>query len=132
MINNCIDYNINLQHFNYVISPNTETQNLIKIENFINIYNNLLIDDKQTNYINDDDIDIKNYKQRKKIEQFLIANKFLTTNITKESPFIEYLINKRMNFCKIGTSSHIAALISVSLNNWYCFKFHTKWKSRYR
>lgn len=39
-----------------------------------------------------------------------------TSNLTKETPFIKYLINKRIKFCQLGASSHIAAFIPVSIN----------------
>lgn len=39
-----------------------------------------------------------------------------TSNLTKDTPFIKYLINKRINFCRLGSSSHIAAFIPVSSN----------------
>lgn len=31
--------------------------------------------------------------------------------LTAEDPFIDYLIKKRINFCKVGPSSHIAAFV---------------------
>lgn|SRR3990167_3801816 len=39
----------------------------------------------------------------------------------KNTPLINYLINKRINFCELGSSSHIAAFISVVNNSRYCF-----------
>ena len=39
-----------------------------------------------------------------------------TCNLTKNNPFIKYLIHKRICFCQLGASSHIAAFIPVSIN----------------
>jgi hypothetical protein len=48
------------------------------------------------------------------------------SKLDKNTPFIEYLINKRINFCVLGTSSHIAAFVPVTNNSRYCFI--RKWK----
>ena len=39
-----------------------------------------------------------------------------TSNLTKETPFISFLIDKRIKFCHLGASSHIAAFIPTSIN----------------
>lgn len=49
----------------------------------------------------------------------------------KNTPLIEYLINKRINFCELGSSSHIAAFVPVANNDWYCFIRGWKGKDRY-
>lgn len=54
------------------------------------------------------------------------------TNLTKDTPFIKYLIDKRINCCNVGASTHIAALIPVSVNSQYCFIHNGKWKGRDR
>ena len=48
------------------------------------------------------------------------------SNFDKNTPLIDYLINKRINFCVLGPSSHIAAFIPVTNNSRYCFI--RKWK----
>lgn len=52
-----------------------------------------------------------------------------SSNFDKNTPLIDYLINKRINFCTLGSSSHIAAFIPVSSNSRYCFI--RKWKRQY-
>ena len=61
------------------------------------------------------------------------VNKYGYTSIlTKDTPFINYLIKRRINFCKLSTSSHIAAFCSEPLKDW-CYIKGTKWtKNRYR
>ncbi len=54
------------------------------------------------------------------------------SDLTKETPFIKYLIDKRINFCQLGASSHIAAFVPVSFNSRCCFIHNGKWKGRYR
>lgn len=49
----------------------------------------------------------------------------------KNTPFIDYLINKRINFCVLGSSSHIAAFVPVVNNSWYCFIREWKGKGHY-
>jgi hypothetical protein len=54
-----------------------------------------------------------------------------TTSLTKDTPFIKYLIDKRIYFCKLGSSSHIAAFMSCSLDagcliqygKWNCYNW---------
>lgn len=55
-----------------------------------------------------------------------------TSNLSKDTPFIRFLIDKRINFCQLGASSHIAAFVPVSFNSRCCFIHHGKWKGRYR
>ncbi len=55
-----------------------------------------------------------------------------TSNLSRDTPFIKFLIDKRINFCQLGNSSHIAALVPVTFNSRCCFKHCGKWKSRYR
>lgn len=57
-----------------------------------------------------------------------------TSNLSKDTPFVRFLIDKRINFCQLGTSSHIAAFVpvSVSFNSRCCFIPNGKWKGRYR
>lgn len=54
------------------------------------------------------------------------------SGLNKNTPLIDYLINKRINFCELGTSSHIAALFPVSNNERHCFIRDWKGKDRYR
>lgn len=54
-----------------------------------------------------------------------------TSSLTKDTPFIQYLINKRILFCQLGAFSHIAAFVPVSSNFRECFKRYGKWKGRY-
>ena len=49
----------------------------------------------------------------------------------KNTPLIDYLINKRINFCELGSSSHIAAFVPVTNNDWYCFIRGWKGKDRH-
>lgn len=39
----------------------------------------------------------------------------------KDTPFISYLIKKRINFCSLGSSSHIAAFVPVKYSSRCCF-----------
>ena len=55
-----------------------------------------------------------------------------TTNLNKNTPFINYLINKRICFCQLMNSLHIAAFIPVSTGSKSCFLSRWKWKGRYR
>ena len=55
-----------------------------------------------------------------------------TSNLTKDTPFIEYLIDKRIHFCQLGASSHIAAFVPVSFNHRYCLIHNGKWKGHNR
>jgi len=55
-----------------------------------------------------------------------------TSNLTADTPFINYLIEKRINFCQLGASSHIAAFVPVVSGNRSCFIHCGKWKGRYR
>jgi len=54
-----------------------------------------------------------------------------TTTLTKDTPFIKYLIDKRIYFCQLGSSSHIAAFLSSSLDSG-CFIQYGKWNCYYR
>ena len=51
------------------------------------------------------------------------------SNFNKNTPLIDYLINKRINYCVLGSSSHIAAFIPVEKKSKYCFL--RKWKYQY-
>lgn len=55
-----------------------------------------------------------------------------TSKLSKDTPFIKYLIDKRINFCQLGASSHIAAFVPVTFNSRCCFIHNGKWKGRYR
>lgn len=73
----------------------------------------------------------KYYKKEKLIDQEmfnLCSNNYCTeckiTNgytceLTKDDPLISYLIDKRMNFCQLGPSIHIAALIPITREKGY-------------
>ena len=54
-----------------------------------------------------------------------------TSTLTKETPFIKYLINKRTSCCQMGPSTHIAAFVSVASKDWYCFENYRKWQGYY-
>jgi len=94
-------------------------------------------------YLDDYGYDSKKRRQGRQNKQrrqdMRIINKSLTnnnigwtSNLDKDTPFISYLIDKRINFCHLGASSHIAAFIPVSLKSWYCFIHHGRGKGRYR
>lgn len=53
------------------------------------------------------------------------------SGFNKNTPFINYLINKRIGFCKLGASSHIAAFVPVSCTSRYCFIREWKGKDHY-
>lgn len=53
------------------------------------------------------------------------------SGLNKDTPFINYLINKRINFCELGASSHIAAFIPSTYNSRYCFIRGWKGKDHY-
>ena len=53
------------------------------------------------------------------------------TGFDKNTPFINYLIDKRINFCELGASSHIAAFVPVTNNFRYCFIQEWKGKDHY-
>ena len=55
----------------------------------------------------------------------------LNSVFDKDTPLINYLITKRINFCELGTSSHIAAFIPASSNSRYCFIRDWKGKDCY-
>lgn len=50
------------------------------------------------------------------------------TQFDKNTPFINYLINKRINFCELGASTHIAAFVPVSSGS-KCY-FIREWKGK--
>lgn len=50
------------------------------------------------------------------------------SGFNKNTPFIDYLINKRTQFCELGASSHIAAFIPITNNSRYCFI--REWKGK--
>ncbi len=52
--------------------------------------------------------------------------------LNKNTPFIKYLIDKRIGFCCLGSSSHIAAFVPVSLGLRSCFIHCQKCKGRNR
>ena len=52
------------------------------------------------------------------------------SDISKETPFIKYLINKRISFCKLGNANHIATFIPNSFSKY--FFTNAKWISNYR
>ena len=54
------------------------------------------------------------------------------SNFDKNTPLIDYLINKRINFCQLSSYSHIAAFIPVSNNSKDCFLRKWKWQNNYR
>ena len=75
------------------------------------------------------------YKQKQRttcIQNIIEKTNGCTSNLTKDTPFINYLIEKRINFCQLGVSSHIAAFVPVSGTSRSCFKHYGKWKGRYR
>lgn len=53
-----------------------------------------------------------------------------TTNLDANTPFVNYLINKRLENCVLNKYSHIAAIIPVAHKIRYCFifGFWQKWK----
>lgn len=53
------------------------------------------------------------------------------SGLNKDTPFINYLINKRIHFCELGASSHIAAFIPVTYSSRYCFIRGWKGKGHY-
>lgn len=67
-----------------------------------------------------------NFDNTKKIK--ICQNIGYDSGLNKNTPFIDYLINKRINFCELGPSSHIAAFFPVSYNLKYCFL--RQWKGK--
>jgi hypothetical protein len=59
-----------------------------------------------------------------------IINIEQTTNLNATTPFVNYMINKRINNCELKQFSHIAAIIPVAHKLRYCFilGFRKKWK----
>lgn len=53
------------------------------------------------------------------------------TKYDKNTPLIDYLINKRINYCELGASSHIAAFFPNTTNLRHCFIRGWKGKDRY-
>ena len=53
------------------------------------------------------------------------------SGLDKNTPLINYLINRRINFCELGSYSHIAAFIHVVNNFRYCFIRYWKGKNCY-
>lgn len=53
-----------------------------------------------------------------------------TTNLNAETPFVNWLINKRITNCKLKQFSHIAAIIPIAHKLRYCFifGFWKEWK----
>ena len=69
-------------------------------------------------------------EENKKIETNYKNNGYIS-NYTKDTPLINYLINKRIYYCHMGASSHIAAFIPVTINPRYCFIHNGIWKGHY-
>jgi len=53
------------------------------------------------------------------------------SGFNKNTPLINYLINKRIKFCELGASSHIAAFFPDTNNYRYCFIRDWKGKGHY-
>jgi hypothetical protein len=53
------------------------------------------------------------------------------TGFNKDTPFINYLINKRISFCVLGASSHIAAFVASTCSSRCCFIREWKGKDHY-
>jgi hypothetical protein len=105
---------------------------------YINNSDNLI----ESSYHNKFDHSIEYYKRRKERQRRTRTQTQEPENIsiqignfsefTKDTPLIRYLIDKRINFCKLSASVHIAAFVPVVLNTRCCFIWGGKWKSRYR
>ena len=56
------------------------------------------------------------------------------SGFNKDTPFINYLINKRISFCDLGASSHIAAFIPSTYGHKCCLirEWKGKGKDYYR
>lgn len=53
------------------------------------------------------------------------------SGFNKDTPFINYLITKRISFCELGASSHIAAFVPSTYSQRYCLIREWKGKDRY-
>lgn len=53
--------------------------------------------------------------------QTIDLNYGYTTDINKENPIISYMIDRRINNCRIGPSSHIAAFLPSNIDIGSCF-----------
>ena len=74
----------------------------------------------------------KIYEKEKINNDMYYINLGFTTNLNKDTPFIKFLIDKRIYYCKLGASSHIAAFIPESFSLWYYFLCSKKRKGRNR
>lgn len=76
-----------------------------------------------------------NYKrdigQVNKVNIDIVNNIGYDSGFNKDTPFINYLISKRISFCELGASSHIAAFIPSVYSQLYCLIREWKWKDRY-
>lgn len=70
-----------------------------------------------------------NYLNLVNLERNVLKNQINTIlNFNKNTPLINYLINKRLNFCELGASSHIAAFIPDTNVIRYCLI--PKWEEK--
>ena len=74
----------------------------------------------------------KIYEKEKINNDMYYINLGYTTNLNKDTPFIKFLIDKRIYYCKLGASTHIAAFIPESFNLWYYFLQSKKRNGRNR
>ena len=72
---------------------------------------NLEMHRHKLSYIRDE---LTNNENNNNNNQIITVNIGYNSGFDKNTPFINALINKRINFCELGASSHIAAFIPVS------------------
>lgn len=77
--------------------------------------------DSSLNTSSSDDSDLK----------MINKNNGYTCEFNKDTPLIKSLINKRISYCNLGASSHIAAFFSEPIRLSSCIEGSGKGKDRY-
>jgi len=109
---------------NSLDSPNSP--NSLDSPNLTNSTNSL--DSPKSVYLSDDtnESDFRN-----KVQNHRCTSEY-TCELDKNNPFIDNLINKRINSCVVGPSSHIAAFLQNTVDIRSCFIPSRKRKGRNR
>jgi len=108
---------------NYTIT--SEPSNYYRKDNLRKTQNHLKMHRHKMRYIRD--IGEENNSNNHSIDN----NIGYDSGFNKDTPFINYLINKRISFCELGDSSHIAAFVPSTCSSRCCFIREWKGKDNY-
>lgn len=105
----------------HILSPNCCSISLRKkqTQNYLKMYRHKMSYIRDNSEYTNSNIDIIN------------NNIGYNSGFNKDTPFINYLINKRISFCDLGASSHIAAFVPSTSSSRCCFIREWKGKDHY-